>query len=874
MRSRCVLALPVSIALLACDRERSERPPPTDSGPASDTGPSYETEPLCDSGYLDDDGECVPAACGTGTWGDLETDASTVFVDIAARVGGNGSQLAPLTSIQAGLDAVGAAGGGMVAVAAGSYPETLELSSAHGDVQLAGRCQELVLIDASVGDQDTPGIAVDPLSAQVGISGVTVSGARWPGLIVGSGAVTVRDASFVGNEYVGVVAMQVGAETTSLELESCVIEGNELLGVLAVDSGTAVSLRETRIVDSQPLEDETYGYGVQVHDGATLAMDACQVTGNYALGLCVGNSGTTVTLRDTSIQDTQPGQEGGLGYGIEVSLGASLILEGCTLSGNTGAGISALSAGTAVTLRETVIQDTWPGETGMGYGIEVDDGAFLETEECVLSRNTGIGVSAEGLGTAVELRATTVQDCSLGKGEEDEVGILVKGGASLEADSCDVAGNTYAGAAAIDAGSLTLRHSLIQDTQPDESGETGWGLVALGGATLVAESCEVLRNVTAGVAASGFGTSVFLRETTVQDTHPGVVGDTGFGIGVGGGASLAMESCHVEGNYSAGVLATGTGTSATLLDTSITATMNDDVYTAATGLDAYLGARVEATGIEVTSTEGPGIYVVQEGTWLRCSDCLLRDNQFAGAVLASDASLELIDSTIEGTSLQENLGGGVGIYAEPWAGGPPTLTVSGSLIQDNPIAGLWLSGAGSYTITGNTIGGGEGWARASLTKCGDAVFARDGVALGEESPSLLLEGNLLQDGQGAGLFLDNASAALSGNSYADNAVDLVSQGSGCSSAPQGYESELLGTAELCPYYDYAVCGDEFMLYLALAQPASGLGVARAHPWAPGAGGLWRSGAPRPPVARGERFAGWPTGARPYAGRIDYLLFPD
>ena len=61
--------------------------------------------------------------------------------------------------------------------------------------------------------------------------------------------------------------------------------------------------------------------------------------------------------------------------------------------------------------------------------------------------------------------------------------------------------------------------------------------------------------------------------------------------------------------------------------------------------------------------------------------------------------------------------------------------------------------------------------------------------------------------------------------HADNVVDLVTQGSGCATAPEGYEGEAFSSdVELCPTYDYATCGDEFVLYLELALAQSGQGA--------------------------------------------------
>ena len=159
------LALICPFLLLACDKDKHKKRQADDTGRTTDSGPAIDPDPDCDTGYLDDEGECVPAVCGTGAWGNLEVDESTVYVDIAAAEGGDGSEAAPFTSIQAGLDAAGDADGSMVAVAAGTYPETLELGRGHDGVRLAGRCCELVVIDASVGDDSTPGIQVDAKSS-------------------------------------------------------------------------------------------------------------------------------------------------------------------------------------------------------------------------------------------------------------------------------------------------------------------------------------------------------------------------------------------------------------------------------------------------------------------------------------------------------------------------------------------------------------------------------------------------------------------------------------------------------------------------------------------------------------------------------------
>ena len=164
-----------------------------------------ESPPECAEGTVADGDVCVPEACGIGTWGDLPVDGDTVYVDGAADPGGDGSEDAPLASIQDGLDLAGSRGGGQVAVAAGSYSEALALDHGHAGVDLAGRCRELVTLDAS----DVTAHAAIQVAAEAGdeivLSSLTVTGGAAGaddvtgdttdagGLVLTGGTVTARE---------------------------------------------------------------------------------------------------------------------------------------------------------------------------------------------------------------------------------------------------------------------------------------------------------------------------------------------------------------------------------------------------------------------------------------------------------------------------------------------------------------------------------------------------------------------------------------------------------------------------------------------------------------------------------------------------------
>ncbi|MDP6935552.1 MAG: hypothetical protein QGG40_21715, partial [Myxococcota bacterium] len=149
-----------------------------------------DTPLTCAEGELLDGDACVPEACGTGTWGDLETDGDTIYVDGSAEEGGDGSKESPFTVIQEGLDAQGE--DGMVAVAAGTYVENLEVTSDHSGVHLAGRCRELVTVDGSRATEaygERLGIYFKKMgkAAKWTASGLTVSASPYGGIIQNKG---------------------------------------------------------------------------------------------------------------------------------------------------------------------------------------------------------------------------------------------------------------------------------------------------------------------------------------------------------------------------------------------------------------------------------------------------------------------------------------------------------------------------------------------------------------------------------------------------------------------------------------------------------------------------------------------------------------
>ncbi len=887
-------------------------------------GKRSEPAPLdCASGFIADGESYVPEACGAGTWGELVVDDSTVYVDLGAAEGGDGSDEAPLQSIQAALDLAGDRGGGLVAVAAGTYNETLVIGSDHGNVHLAGRCRDLVTLQARGGQSGTPAIDIDGRYGEVQVSGLEVADSNFIGVRASSGAVRLAELRILRSGYVGIAAMRGGVPSTILEVDGCeldanlgagvyvytsgaevslvdtvvrdtvplvgegggygiiveeggalstsgcVLERNVVMGLRVRDHGTVVSLEDTVIRDTIPDEYGMEGLGIQVWEGAELTAVGCELTGNSEAAVIVSREGTEVTLVDTVIRNTAADGNGDYGYGIGVFEGARLTVQGCVLADNTqfgilaaynapelsvvdtiirdtlpdwrgiyGYGINAFEgaqlsvegstllrntavgfivseAGTDVTLLDSTIQDTWPDANGKtGYGLEVQQGATLWAERCELAGNSTAGLEIADSTTEVVLRDSIIRDTLPNAEWEEGQGIEIHSGAGLRVEGCDLVGNRYYGLGARGEGTeVAVLDTMVRGTLLGGRGDYGFGIQAASGAALSVQRSELVDNRSAGLIASDPSTRVTLLDTTIRGTRSNASDEAGYGIQVDGGAGLHAEGCVVTDNSLGGILGYGKGTMVSVEDSSISGTLAGSGTQGATalGLAVFDGASVAASDLVAHDNQGPGLYAWGEGPALTCTGCTLHANRFAGAVVFEDGALEIRSSTITDTQDRGDLGGGVGVFAhvDPEYD-VASLVVADSTISGNPVAGVWIDGDGIYQLSGNTISDNYGVAHGSTTRCGDGVFAR-GCEPWDGATGLLLEGNTISGNAGAGLMLDGSSALLEGNTWFDNAPDLLVQGAACSEAQDDWSEA--PSAELCPSWDRPTCELSFSLKL-------------------------------------------------------------
>ncbi|MDP6934215.1 MAG: right-handed parallel beta-helix repeat-containing protein, partial [Myxococcota bacterium] len=393
---------------------------------------STDPEPLtCAQGELLDGDACVPEACGTGTWGDLQTDGDTIYVDASAEDGGDGSEESPFTLIQEGLDAQGKSG--MVAVAAGTYVENLQMTRDHSGVHLAGRCRELVVIDASEGSEDEmlegSGIFLNGyLSTQWTVSGVTVTGAPWGGITQAKGMLTVERIASTNNKF-GIEEYSGAVSATD-----CILLGNRTAGGYL--SASTATLNGVSILETGPANGGEGGYGLFVSEDSELTATDCTLTDNDYMGLWVQDSfldasGCTLqgnhvmgllllrsvgTIDEVRILGTLPGDDGSYGAGVQVHestlQATNCVLEDnahmglacvegtldateCTIQGNRMAGLVLTSASTATVQNVNVLETRFGPDGYFGRGFSVERGSTLDATDCLVQDNDEVGLNVQ-----------------------------------------------------------------------------------------------------------------------------------------------------------------------------------------------------------------------------------------------------------------------------------------------------------------------------------------------------------------------------------------------------------------------------------------------------------------------------------------------
>jgi len=206
--------------------------------------------------------------CGSGTWGNIKTTASTVYVDQShAGAGGKGTKAEPFKTIGEALKQ--ATAGDHIAVAAGTYYERVIIQR---KITLEGRCAQMVTIKTVLAK---PAVEMKSWANGSVIRGLTITGA-------------------------GLGLWLDGVSTT---VEQVVVQGCQDGGI-DVESGGTLTLRDSLVADN--LTVGIFIYSSIVSSKATLERTVVRDTlkdGNGKYGdAIVGSTKATLDVKDTMVE--------------------------------------------------------------------------------------------------------------------------------------------------------------------------------------------------------------------------------------------------------------------------------------------------------------------------------------------------------------------------------------------------------------------------------------------------------------------------------------------------------------------------------------------------------------------------------------------
>ena len=298
--------------------------------------------------------------------------------------------------------------------------------------------------------------------------GATVQGKK--GLLIAAGVLvqdTIETPGLDGVKHIHGRGLDV-YEGASLAIYGARIARNALAGVGVTWPGSRATMVGVVAEDNQPTLSGDHGVGVTVGGGAQVELLASRIVANHALGLMVAREDARLVTRSVVVEGTLPRKyDGLLGYGVSVTLGGRLTWLGGRLVGNRTAGASVRGAGSEA-MFAGVLAD---GQTMLEHGPGLASGLFVAQAGKLIvagarsSGNGTAGILSFDAGSALQATGVLVSDNAPHDAKQLlGAGCWVNFPGDLTCDGCLAMGN-HAAAALSQAGNFTARHSVFRATQ-------------------------------------------------------------------------------------------------------------------------------------------------------------------------------------------------------------------------------------------------------------------------------------------------------------------------------------------------------------------------------------------------------------------------
>jgi hypothetical protein len=463
------------------------------------------------------DNECRPVMpCAPGTWGDIRTDATTEHVDGSyAGADGDGSSAKPWTTIASAIAA--AEPGAIVAIAAGSYGEDLDLQGkpvvvwgkCPNDVEIVGSASAIaaIVIRGQADGTILRGVAVTGAATGIGLSGSER---------VAIDRVWVHDTSGRGLSAENVLG------PTSLALTSSLIERTHEIGVHI--SGAVATVETTVVRETMANASDDLGRGINVQVGggesSAVAIRTSVVESNNEVGVYVG--GSQVAIDASVVRGTLPNARGKGGRGVYAGVDgqepSDLTVRGSLVDDNQEVGL--FVEGSALLLESTVVRGTRLDDAGLfGRGVGIQNASTATIRSSLVDGNRDFGVFVMASQATLEasvVRATLPRGDGLYGAGIDVQFDIDTGARSTATIRGSVIEQNHEHGIIVLSSDANVEGCLVRATKPNGAGLFGDGLCAFAevdDASTTVTASRIEDSARAGV--SSFGALVSLGDTAI-----------------------------------------------------------------------------------------------------------------------------------------------------------------------------------------------------------------------------------------------------------------------------------------------------------------------------------------------------------------------
>ncbi len=557
------------------------------------------------------------------------------------------------------------------------------------------------------------------------------------------------------------------------------ISGGELVGVIAVDSGTTATLTGLTISGGSS---STSGGAIVIDHGGLLTITNSTITGNSAThGGAIDNSGT-LNLTSSTLNSNTASQDGGA---IDNESGGTLTATNDTITANSaaeGGGIFNNADGTLTVVSTTIAKNT-SGSSGTGGGLDASAGGSATLYNTIVAQNEDSGGSADDVAGTLSLNST---DNLFGTGGSGGLTASNSTGNLFNESNPGLGDLSYNGGVtetipllssspAINAGSLKLPGTLGVDQRGVVRGANNppgvklmdIGAFELSSTYLVTNAADstVPGTLRAAIAWANINTNTapisIQFDTNGVFSQPQTITLT---LGTLDLTNTISKSINIDWTGSNPLTISGGGTSGIFA-------IAPGVTASFTGLTLIDGSAAVTTPPSGGGAINSGGGAINNAGNLTITDSTLMDN--AAPLTGSGAGIINTGALIvSGSSFSDNVAAyyGGAIYND---GATATATVSNSTFVDNSTL-YGLGGAidnqdGSLTVTASTFQGNSSFE-------GGAIFNRAGMTSVTTSTlmgnSAYQGGGLFNDGTGTtvGTVLISASTIAGNSAFQGGAI--------------------------------------------------------------------------------------------------------